>query len=288
ENGETIPTPIVEIKNLNSIRGVEAAIEYQVRQQVKSWQKDRRRMGEVPKTTVGWDAGRNATFEQRGKEEAADYRYFPDPDLCPVTMTREEVDVIRSTICELPAARRGRYVSELGLTPYDSGVIVDQGAEFAAYFDEVARICGDGKQAANWVTQDVQRELNERKLQIGVFPVAADVLGTLLQKIVSEAITGRSGREVFEILLQAADDGVSVGPDRIDEMITEKGLGKEQDSGRIDAVIQMVLDRNAAVVEDVRNGRMQAVGPLIGQVMRELKGADAKEVRQMILKRIQG
>ena len=287
ENGQTIPTPIVEIKNLNSIRGVEAAIEFQIRQQVKAWEKDHRRMGDVPKTTVGWDASRNATFEQRGKEEAADYRYFPDPDLCLVTMTREEVDAIRSTICELPADRRGRYVAELGLTPYDSGVIVDQGAAFASYFDQVSQVCGDGKQAANWVTQDVQRELNDRKIQIDVFPVSADVLGTLLQKIVSGAITIRSGREVFEGLLQEADDGKSASVERIAEIIREKGLGKEQDSGRIDAVIQAVLEQNAAVVEDVRNGRLQAVGPLIGQVMRELKGADAKEVRQIILDRIQ-
>ena len=288
ENGESIPTPIVEIKNLNSFRGVEAAIEHQLKKQVKAWETDRKRMGEVPKTTVGWDANRNVTFEQRGKEEAADYRYFPDPDLCPVTVSQQEIDEIRSTICELPAARRARYVEDLGLTPYDAGVIVDQGADFASYFDRVCKTCGDSKQAANWVTQDVQRELNERSIEVADFPIVAAMLGALLKKVVAGEITIKSGRDVFAALLSEADEGQTPGIARIDAIISEKGLGKEQDTGKIDAVIQAVIDRNASVADDVRNGKMQAVGPLIGQVMRELKGADAKDVRQMILDKLQG
>lgn len=288
ENGESIATPIVEIKNLNSFRGVEAAIEHQLKKQVRAWETDRRRMGEVPKTTVGWDASRNITFEQRGKEEAADYRYFPDPDLCPVTITQEEIEDIRSTLCELPAVRRTRYVEELGLTPYDAGVIVDQGADFASYFDEVCETCGDGKQAANWVTQEVQRERNERGLEIADFPLTASVLGALLKKVVAGEITIKSGRDVFATLLAKADEGNAISHERIDAIISEKGLGREQDTGKIDAVIQAVIDRNASVADDVRNGKLQAVGPLIGQVMRELKGADAKDVRQMILDRLQG
>ena len=288
ENGESIPTPIVEIKNLNSFRGVEAAIEHQLKKQVKAWETDRKRMGEVPKTTVGWDANRNVTFEQRGKEEAADYRYFPDPDLCPVTVSQQEIDEIRSTICELPAARRARYVEDLGLTPYDAGVIVDQGADFASYFDGVCDTCGDSKQAANWVTQDVQRELNERSIEVADFPIVAAVLGALLKKVVAGEITIKSGRDVFAALLSEADEGQTPDIARIDAIISEKGLGKEQDTGKIDAVIQAVIDRNASVADDIRNGKMQAVGPLIGQVMRELKGADAKDVRQMILDKLQG
>ena len=288
KNGESIPTPIVEIKNLNSFRGVEAAIEHQLKKQVKAWETDRKRMGEVPKTTVGWDANRNVTFEQRGKEEAADYRYFPDPDLCPVTVSQQEIDEIRSTICELPAARRARYVEDLGLTPYDAGVIVDQGADFASYFDRVCETCGDSKQAANWVTQDVQRELNERSIGVADFPIVAAVLGALLKKVVAGEITIKSGRDVFAALLSEADEGQTPDIARIDAIISEKGLGKEQDTGKIDAVIQAVVDRNASVADDVRNGKMQAVGPLIGQVMRELKGADAKDIRQMILDKLQG
>jgi aspartyl-tRNA(Asn)/glutamyl-tRNA(Gln) amidotransferase subunit B len=138
------------------------------------------------------------------------------------------------------------------------------------------------------VTQDVQRELNERSIEVADFPIVAAVLGALLKKVVAGKITIKSGRDVFAALLSEADEGQTPDIARIDAIISEKGLGKEQDTGKIDAVIQAVIDRNASVADDVRNGKMQAVGPLIGQVMRELKGADAKDVRQMILDKLQG
>ncbi|MDA0284464.1 MAG: Asp-tRNA(Asn)/Glu-tRNA(Gln) amidotransferase GatCAB subunit B, partial [Planctomycetota bacterium] len=223
-----------------------------------------------------------------GKEDAADYRYFPDPDLVPVITTDEQFDEIRATLCVLPATRRTRYVEELGLSVYDAGVIVDQGREFADYFDEVSTVCGDGKQTANWLTQDVQRELNERKIEIGEFAIPAAVLGSVLQRIVNGDITIKSGRDVFTELLTRTDDGKNVSVESVDSIIANKGLGKEQDTGKIDAAIQTVIDneRNAKAVEDVRSGKHQAVGPLIGQVMRDLKGADPGSVRQMIIDKL--
>ncbi|NQV22830.1 MAG: Asp-tRNA(Asn)/Glu-tRNA(Gln) amidotransferase subunit GatB [Rhodopirellula sp.] len=288
EEGETIPTPIVEIKNLNSFRGVEAAVEYEIKRQVKVWQTDRQRLGDVPKETRGWDADRGLTFAQRGKEDAADYRYFPDPDLVPVTTTDEQLAAIRATLCAFPADRRKSYVNDLGLSEYDARVIVDQGREFADYFDEAASVCGDGKQTANWLTQDVQRELNDRRIEIADFAIPAFVLGTLLQKVVNGDITIKSCREVFAELLRMTDDGAEVAAASVDSIIADKGLGKEQDTGKIDAAIQAVIDneRNAKAVEDVRTGKLQAVGPLIGQVMKELKGADAGSVRQMIIDKL--
>lgn len=288
EDGETIPTPIVEIKNLNSFRGVEAAIEYEIKRQARVWESERQRIGDVSKETRGWDADRGQTFAQRGKEDAADYRYFPDPDLVPVTTTDDELEAIRETLCAFPADRRKSYVSDLGLSAYDAGVIVDQGRQFADYFDEVADVCGDGKQAANWVTQDVQRELNDRKVEISEFAIPAAVLGNVLKRIVKGDITVKSGREVFADLLALTDEGTTVSADSVDSIITDKGLVVEKDTGKIDAVIQAVIEneRNARAVEDVRNGKQQAAGPLIGQVMRELKGADAGSVRQMIIEKL--
>ena len=288
EDGEKIPTPIVEIKNLNSFRGVEAAIEYEIKRQVKAWETERKRIGDVPKETRGWDADRGQTFAQRGKEDAADYRYFPDPDLVPVTTTDEQLDAIRATLCVFPADRRKCYVNDLGLSAYDASVIVDQGREFADYFDEVASACGDGKQAANWLTQDVQRELNDRKVEISEFAIPASVLGNILERIVKGDITVKSGREVFAELLVLTDDGVEVSAGSVESIIADKGLVVVKDTGKIDAAIQAVIDneRNAKAVEDVRNGKQQAVGPLIGQVMRELKGADAGSVRQMIIDKL--
>ena len=288
EDGEKIPTPIVEVKNLNSFRGVEAAIEHEIKRQIKAWETDRKRIGDVPKETRGWDADRGQTFGQRGKEDAADYRYFPDPDLVPVTTTDEQFDAIRATLCVFPADRRNSYVSDLGLSDYDASVIVDQGREYADYFDEVTSVCGDGKQAANWLTQDVQRELNDRKIEIAEFSILASVLGTVLQKIVKGEITIKSGRAVFTELLAQSDDGSDVTANSVDTIIADKGLGKVQDTGKIDIAIQAVIgnERNAKAVEDVRGGKQQAVGPLIGQVMRELKGADAGSVRQMIIDKL--
>jgi aspartyl-tRNA(Asn)/glutamyl-tRNA(Gln) amidotransferase subunit B len=287
ENGETIPTPIVEIKNLNSFRGVEAALEYEIKQQVKSWEKHRHRLGEVPKATHGWNADRGVTIPQRGKEEAADYRYFPDPDLCPVTCTEEQIEAIRSTLCELPASRRGRYINDLGLSEYDAGVIIDQGREFADYFDTLVATCGDGKQAANWMGQDVQRELNERQVSIGEFVIPAGVLGSVLKQIVASDITVKSGREIFSDLLSGADNGEPVSTARVDEIIASKGLKVEQNTDKIVQAIDAVIARNEKAAEDVRAGKLQAVGPLIGQVVGQLKGADAKAVRQMIIDRLQ-
>ena len=287
-NGETVATPIVEIKNLNTFRGVEAAIEYETKQQIKKFEVDPEgyRIGKVPKATHGWNADRGVTFEQRGKEEAADYRYFPDPDLCPVSVSDDEVAAIRATLCEFPASRRHRYVSELGLSDYDAGVIIDQGRRYADYFETVVSECGDGKQAANWLTQDVQRELNERKIEIDEFPIPAAVLGTVLKQVIASEITVKSGREVFTVLLSEGADGMALEPSRVGEVIAEKGLKVEQDTDKIEAIIDAVVARNEKAAEDVKAGKLQAVGPLIGQVMRELKGADASAVRQMIIDRL--
>jgi aspartyl-tRNA(Asn)/glutamyl-tRNA(Gln) amidotransferase subunit B len=287
EDGQKFATPIVEVKNLNSFRGVEAAIDYEVTRQVGLWEKERKTIDDELTSTRGWDANANRTFAQRGKEEAADYRYFPDPDLLPIVVTDEQIEEIRAALCEFPAHRRQRYETDLGLSAYDASVIVEQGLEFAAYFETASKICGDGKQAANWLTQDVQRELNERAIEIGQFPLSADLLGTLLKRVVDATVTVKSGREVFSSLLAEADESSVISCDRVDAIIEEKGLKKEEDSGKIDAVIQAVIERNEKAASDVREGKLQAAGPLIGQVMREVKGADAGQVRQMIIDKLQ-
>ena len=171
DDGLTVATPIVEIKNLNSFRGVESAIEYEARRQVEEWERTGHKLGDVPKETRGWNAERGVTFGQRGKEEASDYRYFPDPDLVPVTISEDWKRQIREQFGEFPAAKRRRFETEHQLSHYDASVIVAQGQSFADYFERVAAICGDAKQAANWMTQDVLREMKERKTPIDEFPI---------------------------------------------------------------------------------------------------------------------
>ena len=287
-NGETIATPIVEVKNLNSFRGVEAAIAYEVDRQRAVFEKTGRKLGDpgVTKETRGWDADRGVSFAQRGKEEASDYRYFPDPDLVPVTVTKEEVDAIRASLCEPPADRRERFQQEYGLSLYDAQVIVNQGRALADYYEEVVRCCGDGKQAANWVTQDVLRELNDRRVSIEEFPVTSSILGELLRLIAAGDITIKSAREVFAELLSRADEGTEISEAAVAEVIDAKGLRIVAYTGALDAAIDVALADSQKAVEDFRNGKQQAIGAVIGKVMKQLKGADPKAVRSRIIERL--
>ncbi|MCL4113279.1 UNVERIFIED_CONTAM: hypothetical protein GTU68_007609 [Idotea baltica] len=286
DGDKRIPTPLVEIKNMNSFRNVEMACEYEIARQVRLWEEKKQTKDDVHKETRGWDANRGATFSQRTKEAVADYRFLPDPDLVPVTVERSKVEAILAEMCELPAARRERFRSEFDLSLYDASVVTDQGIAFADYFETVAKTCGNGKLAANWVTQDVMREINERKVSIEQFDIGAEVLGTVLNRIEGKKITTKSGRDVFARLLSDAANGEKIDVDRVDAIIDSEGLAVEEDSGKIDAIIAAVIARNEAVANDVRGGKLQAVGPLIGQVMGQLKGADPKTVREMILKQL--
>ncbi len=285
---ETVATPIVEVKNLNSFRAVEAAITYEVERQQQEFAQTGRKLGDpgVSKETRGWNADRNITFAQRGKEEASDYRYFPDPDLMPVTVAEEQLASIRGELREFPAARRSRFVQDYELSDYDASVIVNQGEAFADYFEAVAQGCADGKQAANWVTQSILREVNERQAGIDDFPIAADVLGALLRRIVGGELTVKSGREVFEHLLTGHDDGIEPSDSRIASLIDEHGLAMTADTGEMDAAIDAAIAEHDRAVADIREGKLQAVGPLMGKVMRVLKGADAQVVRQRIIDRV--
>lgn len=288
DDGHNIPTPIVEIKNLNSFRGVEMACEYEAKRQYEEFQQTGRRLGDVPKQTRGWDMERGTTYPLRSKEEASDYRYFPDPDLVPVTVTDEWLEEVSATLGELPAARRERLIDAWQLSEYDASVIITQGQPVADYFETVAQTCGDGKQAANWVTQDVLREMNERKLSIDGFPIPAEVLGGILKRIVDGKMTVKGGREVFADLLLLPPDQATDAT--VEQIITDKGLLLVTDTGALDKAIDAVLadEKHAKAIADVRGGKQQAAGPLIGNVMKQLKGADPKAVRQRLLERISG
>ncbi|MFV0443416.1 MAG: Asp-tRNA(Asn)/Glu-tRNA(Gln) amidotransferase subunit GatB [Planctomycetaceae bacterium] len=287
-DGLQVATPIVEVKNLNSFRGVETAIDYELWRQQEEFEKTGIKLGDTggEKQTRGFNADRGTTFAQRGKEEASDYRYFPDPDLVPVTLSVAQVDEVRGTLCELPANRRDRFQSQLGLTPYDAGVIITQGRSFADYFEAVAQTCGDVKQAANWTTQDVLRELNERRLAIADFPVNSDMLGTLLSRVVSGAITVKSGRELFTALLARVDEGQSPTTADIDPLIDELGLKAVTGGDELTGILDAIIADSPKAVEDFKAGKQQAIGQLIGKVMKQLKGADAKAVREQLIARL--
>lgn len=284
-DGSAAATPIVEVKNLNSFKGVEAAIAFEAERQAEEFRRTGVTLGGPggEKQTRGFNADRGVTFPQRGKEEASDYRYFPDPDLVPVTVGAERLEAVRRSLCELPQARRER-LRKLGLSPYDASVVIAQGRSFADYFEAVAQQCGDAKQAANWVTQEVLRELHERRLPIERFPIDAVTLGKLLAQIRAGSITNASGRRLFaELLQRAAEDRPTVD---VETLIDELGLQAIGGGAELEAVLDQVIAAHARAAADFRAGKQQALGPLIGQVMKQLQGADPKAVREKLIARL--
>lgn len=284
-DGQKIATPIVELKNMNSFRNVELAVDYEIKRQKAQWEKTGQTIDDAPKVTRGWDAERGVTFGQREKEDSSDYRYFPDPDLIPVIVTADEVEQIRQTLPETPAARRERFQSELGLSDYDAGVILDQGPQFTDWYEQLADTCGDPKTAANWMTQDVLRDLNAAGTEITDFPVSGEVLGRLLKWVVDERLTTKSAREVYGLLKERADDGETVSLDDVEALSAEREV--VNDTGALSEAIAAAVAAKPQAADDVRNGKQAAVGPLIGIVMKQVSGADPKTVRSMLLEHLQ-
>ncbi len=197
-NGDkTIATPIVEIKNLNSFRGVERALEFEAQRQFDEWKSSGLTINDAPKQTRGWDDQAQQTTLQREKEESADYRYFPDPDLVEITTTESEIEELQNEIGELPAQIRRRLTQQYGIPVYDADVIVNQGRGVVDYFELVAQGADDGKLASNWVTQEVLRSLNEQQMSISEYPVPAADLVELLAMIQSDELDQSRAKDVL-------------------------------------------------------------------------------------------
>jgi aspartyl-tRNA(Asn)/glutamyl-tRNA(Gln) amidotransferase subunit B len=276
-DGKKVATPIVEVKNMNSFRAVERAIDYEIDRQYDVWEETGKTIEDETKTTRGWDDSKEQTFLQREKEESADYRYFPDPDLLPIRLPPERIDQARAALGELPAELRERLQSQYGIKPYDADVIINQGPELIEYYEQVATTSGDGKRSSSWIQQDVMRTMNETQTDIADFPVSADELGQLLRRVSAGEFDNQRGRDVFVHLLK---NQVSV-----DEAIGELGI-EAVDSSEIDTLCKELLASNPQVIEDVKGGKVQAVGSLIGQAKSKNRNADPKQVRETLLRLI--
>ena len=272
-----VATPIVEVKNMNSFRAVERALTYEAERQWQLWQKTHQRLGDVPKQTRGWDEAAQVTRGQRSKEESSDYRYFPDPDLIPVTTTEEEVEAIRAALGELPAALRTRIETEYQITAYDADVLVNQGRELVDYFIATADACKDGKAAANWIQQDVLRTLNEREITIAQFPVPAEELAKLLQEVAAGKLTTSRGREVLAEMIDSTST--------VESAMKKLGIEAVDDSA-LETLCRELLAANPKVVEEVKEGKMKAAGALIGQAKQKNPNVNPGQVRDLCLKLI--
>ncbi len=247
-----------EIKNVNSIRFVMAAIEYEARRQIEILEEG----GTIKQETRLYDSGRGITRSMRSKEEAHDYRYFPDPDLLPLVLDPAMVAALKAGLPELPDARKARYIAEYKLSPYDAGVLVAEKAT-AIYYEAVAG-GSDPKLAANWVTSDLFGMLNKRGLGIDESPISAEALAGLIRLVMDNTLSTKIARDVFAEMVETGKAAAQI--------VEEKGLRQVTDTGAIEASIDAILGANADKVAEYRSGKDKLFGFFVGQVMKATQG----------------
>jgi len=260
-----------EIKNVNSVRFLMQAIEYEARRHVDVYESG----GTINQETRLYDSNKGETRPMRSKEFAHDYRYFPDPDLLPIEFDDAFIAKIKADLPELPDEKQARFITEFGLSAYDAGVLVTE-KENADYFEVVAK-GRDGKQSANWVITNLFGVLNKRGVEIADSPVSAKDLGRLLDLMADNTISGRMAKEVFEAMVETGKS-----PDAI---VEERGMKQITDTGPIDAAIDKVMAENADKVEQYRAGKVQVMGWFVGQVMKATQGKANPAVCSELLKK---
>ncbi len=263
-----------EIKNLNSFRHVQRAIEFEIERQADLLDDGE----EVVQETRLYNPDKNATFSMRDKEEAHDYRYFPDPDLVPLRLTQADLDAWKNELPELPRARRERFVTQFGLPSSDAGVLTAE-RDLADYFEETARLCGAPKKAANWVMGDFLREINQAQLSASNSPLSPAHLAKLIAIVEQGAISGKIGKEIFpEIFAKGIDP---------EAYVREKGLTQISDSSAIESAVDAVLAENPDEVAAYKGGKTKLMGFFVGKIMQATKGqANPKLVNELLRKKL--
>jgi aspartyl-tRNA(Asn)/glutamyl-tRNA(Gln) amidotransferase subunit B len=264
-----------EIKNLNSFRFMERAIEYEARRQIELLEEG----GKVEQETRLYDPERDETRSMRSKEDAQDYRYFPDPDLLPLEVSESLVSEIRDGLPELPDSRRERFMSEYHLPAYDAGVLTASRAA-ADYFEALVKASGaDPKLCANWQMGELAAALNREDGDIGASPVSAQMLAGIVRRVSDGTISGKAAKQVFEVMWKLGGGA--------DEIIEREGLRQMSDAGAIDKIVDEVLAANAKQVEDYRAGKEKAFNSLVGQVMKASRGkANPAQVNEVLKKKL--
>jgi len=264
-----------ELKNLNSFRFIKQAIEYEVERQIEVVEDG----GKVIQETRLFDADQGTTRSMRGKEEAHDYRYFPDPDLVPLVVAADWVERVRSELPELPADKLQRYQDELGLPTYDAGVLCAE-RPVAEYFEALVELHGNPKVCSNWVMGEVLRALKEKEIAIADCPVSPELLAGVLKRIDDNTISGKIAKTVFEEIWQTGKTA--------DQIIEEKGLKQVTDTGAIEAILDQVIAANQGQFEELKSGKDKLIGFFVGQVMKASKGkANPGMVNELLKKKIE-
>lgn len=265
-----------ELKNINSFRFIERAIDAEIERQIDLIEGG----GRVVQATRLYDPVKNETREMRSKEEANDYRYFPDPDLLPVVISQAQIDAIAAELPELPEARKARFVSDYSLPEYDARVLTGS-RDLADFFEDTVKAAGgvaQAKPSANWVMVELLGALSKAEKEITDSPVSPAQLGGMIARIADNTISGKIAKQVFAEMMSGSGQTA-------DQIIAEKGLKQETDTGAIEAIIRDVLAANPAMVADVKGGKEKAFNGLVGQVMKASKGkANPAQVNELMKK----
>jgi len=266
-----------EIKNLNSFRFVERAIDYEIARQIDILESG----GRVVQETRLFDVDRGETRTMRSKEEAHDYRYFPDPDLLPVHVDEAFIESVRTTLPELPDEKKHRFMTHYGLSAYDASVLTATRA-MGDYYEAVVDACGGhSKLAANWVMGELSGALNREGFDVAQSPVSAEALGGLLRRIEDSTISGKIGKDVFEAMWAGEGDA--------DAVIEQKGLKQITDTGAIEAMVDEVIAENPKQVEQYQAGKDKLLGFFVGQVMKRSQGkANPAQVNELLVRKLKG
>ncbi len=263
-----------EIKNINSFRFVERAIKHEIERQIDLIEDG----GEVVQETRLYDSARDETRSMRSKEEANDYRYFPDPDLLPVVIDEAYLDQVRQELPELPEQKKLRYMEEFDLSAYDAGVLTSS-RELADYFEAVVAKTGDAKLSANWISGELAARLNKEELEIGDSKVGAEAYAELITRIKDSTISGKIAKDVFDAMWN--------GEGSADKIIESKGLKQITDSGAIEAMVDEVIANNPGQFEQLKSGKDKLMGFFVGQVMKASKGkANPAQVNELMRKKM--
>lgn len=276
KKGEKHLNTRTEIKNLNSFRNVEKALEFEFKRQI-----DLIENGEdIIQQTLLWNADSNEATPMRGKEEAHDYRYFPEPDLVPVKIGIDWIADIERSLPELPKSKLDRFVKQYSLPRYDAEILISS-IELAEYFEKVCETTNEYKSAGNWMISEVLKYLNEHKLEITRFPISPENLARLINLIKEGTISGKIAKDVFEYMFQSNDD-----PERI---VNERGLLQISDSSELENIIDSIIAKHPNDADDFKRGNKKVIGFFVGQVMRETNGkANPQLVNKLLIKKLSG
>jgi len=276
QKGEKAFGTKTEIKNLNSFRFVRKALDYEISRQIETLGQG----GEIVQETRLWDEEKQVTFPMRSKEEAHDYRYFPDPDLLPLRVNEEWLEQLEKEIPELPEARRRRFVDELGI-PFESAALLTQSRAYADYFEAALGHYRQPTQICNWILGDLTRDLKKNSLEIDQSPVSAENLADLVRSIDEQVISGKIAKEVFSKMFESGKTP--------EEIIKAEGLRQISSSDALEEIIDRILEANPEKVQAFRKGKEGLIGFFVGQVMRETRGqANPRVVNELLSKKLRG